>query len=456
MPDRVPESKAGIYLPRYSAGVPTANLVRFFLYALCVLLAGYAIVGRGFAYLGFPPLFIGEVVLFLGLAAALQGGAIQDAVFNPPAFALLALMIWTGLRTAPYWNEYGFDALRDAMFAFYSLFAIIVASLLLRRPTLLLVLMRRYKRFIPLMVLLAPVSLALSFAYPELPNGQPLFEIKSGDIACHFAAICAFALVGFTRLSPIALVIMLPTALVTFTQSREAIVAFLTGCCLAAFLSPTRQSVRRLAALVSASVVVVGIAATLDIRTSLDRPIAMRQLVANTISILGQGESEVTESTKEWRLMWWSDIINYTVYGEYFWEGKGFGVNLANSDGYQTIDIESGTPLLRSPHSAHMTMLARGGVPGFTLWILSLGSWFVAVLRQFVEARRLRDQWWVAAFAWLLSFWTVIVVSASFDVALEGPMQGIWFWTIHGIGIAAVILHQRRVATWRTVAHHRR
>jgi hypothetical protein len=93
-----------------------------------------------------------------------------------------------------------------------------------------------------------------------------------------------------------------------------------------------------------------------------------------------------------------------------------------------------------------MTILARGGVPELVLWISALGAWLGVVMRQLMEARRLRDDWWASAFAFLLIYWTAILVSSSFAVILEGPVMGIWFWTIHGIGLASPILYRHRVA----------
>jgi hypothetical protein len=164
--------------------------------------------------------------------------------------------------------------------------------------------------------------------------------------------------------------------------------------------------------------------------------------VENATSIFTGSDSN--DFTKEWRLNWWSDIINYTVHGPYFWTGKGFGPNLADIDGYQTSSPDYAP--LRSPHNAHMTILARGGVPELVLWISALGSWLVAVVRQLMEARRLRDNWWAGIFAFLLTYWTTIVVASSFDVVLEGPVMGVWFWTIHGIGLACLVLHRHRAA----------
>jgi hypothetical protein len=93
-----------------------------------------------------------------------------------------------------------------------------------------------------------------------------------------------------------------------------------------------------------------------------------------------------------------------------------------------------------------MTILARGGVPGLVLWISALGAWFGAVMHQLMEARRLRDHWWASIFAFLLIYWTSILVASSFAVILEGPVMGIWFWTIHGVGLASLVVHRHRVA----------
>ena len=46
---------------------------------------------------------------------------------------------------------------------------------------------------------------------------------------------------------------------------------------------------------------------------------------------------------------------------------------------------------------------------------------------------------------WILAYWTALLVNGSFDVYLEGPQGGIWFWCIFGLGIAAVEA-QRRLA----------
>jgi hypothetical protein len=432
-----------------AASVPVPLVVSFFLSFFCFVLAGYAILGRSFAYLGVPPLYVGEISLALGIVAALLAGNLASAIFNWPGVALALLMLWTALRTVPYLKLYGMDALRDAVIVFYGLFSFIVASLILQRPRILSILIERYKRFAVFLVVLVPISLAVGYTYPQWPSPTlPIFSAKVGDLALHLAGISALALVGLIRFRRIALVIMLPTVLVMCALVREAMVSFMIGCTLAFALSPDRRAFPRFVTLVGLSVAFVVAAAALDVRWSfadVTRQVSVRQIVTNVLSIFSDSSSSRNESTKEWRLNWWSDIIDYTVHGPYFWSGKGFGVNLADSDGYQTSDILREEATLRSPHNAHMTILARAGVPGLILWAFALGSWLVAIGRQFLVARQLNDIWWTRVFAFLISFWTALVVSSSFDVAFEGPVRGIWFWTIHGIGIALLVLHRHHV-----------
>jgi O-antigen ligase len=146
------------------------------------------------------------------------------------------------------------------------------------------------------------------------------------------------------------------------------------------------------------------------------------------------------ESNKEWRLNWWHDIVDYTVYGKYFWHGKGFGVNLADDDGYQVHKDNQ----LRSPHNVHMTILARMGVPGAVAWILMHATWLYCVWRAYMLAKRRKDEAWTGVFLFLFAYYVAFMINGSFDVFIEGPMGGIWFWTIFGAGVGALWCYRYR------------
>ena len=170
-----------------------------------------------------------------------------------------------------------------------------------------------------------------------------------------------------------------------------------------------------------------------------DREYSARQLVANVLSVFTDETTGDLDDTKEWRLAWWNDIADYTLHGPYFWQGKGFGVNLATADGYQ---VEEGDAL-RSPHNGHLSVLARAGVPGLALWVVLHGSWVLLMFSGYLLARQQGRGVWAALFVFLFAYWTAIMLNASFDVYLEGPMGGLWCWTIMGFGLAAAHLQRR-------------
>src|SRR5260370_41875937 len=119
---------------------------------------------------------------------------------------------------------------------------------------------------------------------------------------------------------------------------------------------------------------------------------------------------------------------------------------LAETDGFA--DNVKGQPILRSPHSVHMTMLARSGVPGFTLWELALVAWFMALMNAHVVARRRGELEWATFFLWLPWYELAILIDASFDVALAGPRLGVWFWSSFVFGIASTMVYRGYLATF--------
>ena len=167
-----------------------------------------------------------------------------------------------------------------------------------------------------------------------------------------------------------------------------------------------------------------------------ERSVSVQQLKANISSVVGSADYGNLDGTRSWRLDWWSEIRSYTLHGPYFWSGKGFGVNLADEDGFQVQDDRS----LRSPHSIHMSVLARSGVPGLVAWgLLNVGYAWVVLTGQ-LRARRAGQERWAMWAAFALAYWLALVVNASFDVYLEGPSGGIWFWCVVGFGLVITYL----------------
>jgi hypothetical protein len=431
------------------------RLARLYLVILGIILVGYAIMGRGFAYLGVHPLYPGEAVLLFGAIAVLLGGGLGRAFRSPVTWAFVAFAAWGAWRTWPYLGVYPVDSLRDATLWAYGGYAILTAAALVetgwwrRVPEL-------YARAIPWLLVLLPASYAVwglfREALPRVPGSPDVWivHVKPGDLNVHLAGIAAFLLLGLhvvaRRERP-----RLPETLLWLgwlvgfvmgaTQNRGGLLAAATAFGIVLVLKPSGRWLK----VAVPALLVIGIAAAADLEVNLAdrREISVRQLLVNAGSLLGLSEEERLEATVEWRKQWWLDIVGYTVYGPYRWSGKGFGVNLADDDGYQVEEDQS----LRSPHSAHMTVLARMGVPGFALWFLLQAVFAGSLLVAHFRARARGWEEWARLDLWLLALWAAFLVNASFDVFLEGPMGGVWFWSVVGFGIAALEV-QRQGHAW--------
>jgi hypothetical protein len=124
---------------------------------LAIVLLGYAMMGKGFAYLGLPPLYVGEIAFLTGIVVFLRTGAFVGAIATLPAVMLLALMAWVLARTLPFIGLYGFESLRDSAIIIYGGFAFIVIGLLLEDARRIDTVLRYYSMFL--------------VAFPAIPVG---------------------------------------------------------------------------------------------------------------------------------------------------------------------------------------------------------------------------------------------------------------------------------------------
>ena len=412
---------------------------------LCCVLLGYALCGRGFAYVGVPPLFVGEIALLAGLAIFATAQTWREVLTDRSVWPLLALFVWGTLRTIPFVSEDGIDAIRDAVVWGYGVFAVVLAALILDDPSILLSIVRLYSRFTKIFLIGIPICYAanrfMGSAMPQLPWANVgIVSVKEGDALVHLAGIMAFWIAGLggTVSLPWVALLVADTAMLG-AADRAGTVSF--GAVF--FLCLVFRPGHKLAWKAVGSIVVVCLALWLsDLHVPVPggkgRDISFDQVITNVVSVAGDSGSSGMDSTKEWRLEWWKEIRSYTFHGRYFWTGKGFGINLADDDGFQVLTDHS----LRNPHNVHMTMLARGGVPMLCLWI-GVQLTFLGVLgTALLRARFEHQRFWEGLFFFLIAYWVAFLINASFDVFLEGPMGGIWFWSIYGVGMGSVMVRK--------------
>jgi O-Antigen ligase len=433
----------------YALPAPRAPADRY-LVLLAAALLGYATLGKGFAYLGFPPLYIGEIALLTGCIVLLRTRCIV-ATLGSLASVLLAVNIaWTLLRTLPFVQAHGFDAPRDSVVIMYGGFAFIVIAILLEDGRRIDTLVRYYGTFVSFYVPAIPFIFAINHYFeesiPHLPGTDVrMLWLGPSEVATHLAGAAVFALVGFRRATPLWIALLVATLTIVCAWSRGGMLAFAVPVAFGAFAA---GRLRQLAALVVVGLAVFGAAYVLepafidyhDARSSPERSVSTRQLVTNVESMTGQGGQQ-EQGTKRFRLDWWNIIVDDTFNGPHFWGGRGFGLNLADADGFGSSRSKNAPPL-RSPHNVHMTILARSGVTGLVLWGALLASWLGMLTRAMWIARRRGHAEWAGLFVFIACYAIAIVINGTFDVTLEAPMQGVWFWCLFGFGIGSVMIYR--------------
>lgn len=414
---------------------------------LTILMAGLAIGGKGFAYIGLPPLFISEITLGLGALTFLLQPRWREALSQPISLLILLLLGWGLMRTLPYLGQWKLDAIRDFMLLGYMTTAIMAATVIMSQPKLLPWLLSKYQTFAKVfLIVMPPLWLADTILGESMPTWPwadhvGIITLKPGDMPVHLGGIAALSILGLFRGKSLVWMLLLCVLLgVTGAVSRGGLMAFSIAFGIAFLMRPKSAWATRLAVIMT---VVVTLVAVSDVRVQVpgrEREFSAQQLLLNVVTIFDDGDAAGDlDDTKTWRLEWWETIYDYTILGDYFWTGKGFGVNLANSDGFQVF-LESES--LRSPHNGHLNVLARTGVPGFTLWCLILATWCWTMLSAYLQARQRGDTNWAMFFVLLVAYWTALTFNAAVDVYFEGPMGGVWYWAVTGLGFGAVWVYR--------------
>jgi O-Antigen ligase len=423
-----------------------------YLALLAIGLLGYALMGRGFAYIGFPPFYVGEIALLTGLLVFVRSGALVAALATLPSLVLAATMVWVLARTVPFVGVYGFDALRDSVIVMYGGFAFIVIGLLLEDARRIDTVLRYYRTFAATFPAIAVGFWLTKYWADYVPKlygpNVSVVEIGASAAGTHLAGTAIFVLIGYRKVSPLWVVVWVSMLAMVAATNRGATLAAVVPVIFAmVMLGRLRLMLTTMVAALSILGVLYVVEASFgpydEAKDSIERPVSAHQLVENIKSIVGQSGQQ-TEGTKTWRLDWWDVIINDTFHGPNFWTGRGFGLNLADADGFS--GTEDPSRPTRSPHNAHMTLLARAGVPGVVLWSLVIISWGAMMLRAMLVARARGNRRWADLFLFTTCYAISIVINAMFDVTLEGPVQGIWFWCLFGFGIGSVMVYRAQMA----------
>ncbi|MEJ0044209.1 MAG: hypothetical protein WDM81_19220 [Rhizomicrobium sp.] len=223
-----------------------ASLVRPYLAFFFVVLMGYQILGRGFAYIGFMPVYIGEVCLIAGLVVTLQTGLLKVVMADRTMIAVAVYMTWGAIRTVPGVPEHGLLALRDGVLWGYGLFAFTTASCLLADVEMPVRLLRWFRNFAIVFIVTTPIVFVVTQFFlasiPQWPGTEvPLISPDPGGLLVNFAAIVAFLLGGVITLPTYFVAALTSLVVIAAARARSGAVGFLAAMVLLGALTPIRK-----------------------------------------------------------------------------------------------------------------------------------------------------------------------------------------------------------------------
>ncbi|MCG8546158.1 MAG: O-antigen ligase family protein [Alphaproteobacteria bacterium] len=444
-----------------AGGNTLMSVPRIYLAAVGVLLIGYAVFNKGFAYLGYPPVFIGEVFLAFSIMVLLTGAYSARIFGSPIVWAMLLFMVWGAARTFPFVQTYGLDAIRDSVIWLYALYGIFVGSALLRAHALGLV-PRWYMAWFPWFLVLAPIFFLAGQLIPHsLPawpgSGRLMISMKPGDMSVHLAGVAAFLGLGlhrhflkpgqtYSHVKEFALWMIWGAGVIAAgSRNRGGLLSVMIACIVILAFKPASRINR----VILPALVVILLAVSFDVSVPVGggRNVSVQQIIDNFQSVFFKSKRSALSDTASWRILWWQEIRDDTVYGDYFWNGRGFGENLSEAHGFAD---HTGN---RSPHNGHLTILSRAGVPGLAIWLVFLSFVAFSLIQGYFRMRAIGHNTLANLNLWAFAYWMAFLVNASFDVYLEGPQGGIWFWSLVGF-VIALTMEQRQLYS-RTVEKQR-
>ncbi len=414
---------------------------------LGLLIFGYITGNRGFAQLsasGSLPLFPAELGLAITLPILIwQSARTREVPWRRDEinFLLIAWIMLGCIRIVWDLRPHGVAAIRDFAMVYYALFFFVAQQSAKNstgdgwfRGTLLAA-----------TALMLPLYL-LSEAFPDFflntltVRGSPLIYFK-GDLAGTFLSIGTLAWFLHYEARParrpwaFALSLTMAACMVA-TNNRASMLALAVPTLALAFAGRTRL-LKTLAIAGIASALCLALWTHLNGKPWRDSPLAgIYERVVSITDFDGQrnystSSAEPKGDNNRYRVVWWETVIKETTQANP-WLGLGFGHDLAENF-IKTYYPDSNEPFLaRSPHNFLVTIYARMGLAGITVFLIAAAFTAKRGWQTFRPAETTG-----ALLPWCVSI--AVFTSACFGVVLEGPMGAVVFWISLGLAVGRTL-----------------
>jgi hypothetical protein len=405
------------------------------------LLLGYLTMGRSFAYLGIPPIFIGEIVLaaFLLLKPRIALGTwvaslLRPSPLNGLGLTLLAFMAY-GLWQVGRGVLGGYPVLHTLKFFtfnYYTLYLFMGIWIGLHSPDFLPKLIRVIAWVNGIYGVIYIVALRDVAAY--IPGTDvPLFSAPVAQVVVILGLLC------FERdLRAVWFVLLLNIVVTLVWQVRAEWAGLALGILAWGFLT---GRIGRVIAIGIAGLAVLGMIELADIRlVGRNTEVSLSETLARAIAPIDKDLARKLSpyaayhaGTAEWREIWW-DAIWRSVHSrpmlEAFGHGYGFPlITVAPKEAQKDNEDD------RTPHSVFYYALGYTGWVGVALY----GALQFAIVGLLWRSYRLGGT--PAG----LVFWVMAMVRVSFEEGFETPFKAIPFYLLWGMTMAAALHWQGEV-----------
>jgi O-Antigen ligase len=417
------------------------------------LIIGYLCMSRSFAYLGVPPLYIGELALamFLFLKPRVSLGTWASSLLraSPLSALSLALLVFISYGSwqvgrGMYSDTSIFEILKFFTFNYYAIYLFLGIWIGLRSPEFLPKLFRVLAWihgaygliWIAVLRDLREVATAMPGAESAPGNEISVFGIPAGG------AVIILGLLCFERnLRAVGLPLALNVAVTLTLQARATWLGLAVGILVLGLLT---HRLGRVAALGIAGIAVLGIIELSGIRLGPGRDTSFAEITARAIAPINlELAKELSPYAKHaagtvgWRQTWW-DGIWASVHSKPMLEAFGHGY------GFPLISVapksaQENNEDVRTPHNAFFYAL------GYTGWV---GVVLFAVL-QFVILRLVWRSFRLAGQSAGVVLWFTFMAMAGFEGSFETPYRAIPFYLLMGMSIAPGLLMVRESTTLR-------
>jgi O-antigen ligase len=426
-----------------------------YVYVLFAVLAGYMVIGRGFAYIGVGGLYVGEIAV--GLALLMLAASDKTvSVFRgfvghragEVACLMLALSVVYFVRGR---LAYGAEANRDMVILFYVVFAFFGYAVATDEALL--------DRFVKLLGVLFPLCFAYGLTYPFGDVVRGLSPVVNAGAEAylfgHYTMNYAFVIGGIFyyllvaepgRWTRACIVVGIATLLALF--SRAGYVAFLTLVLAVKFLRPRP---RRRIAVVGYLLLVLAIIAVFGM-TEVYLPaqnhfrLSLPNIAQRITSIFSHGYvvspemagfERIAQGTKNARLTWSAQALEIMWKDKHaiLW-GKGIGFNLGEVIGFGAA--------IRYVHNSYVTLLVLLGTLGAGV-VTAFHALVIGGGVRFLRRGAGMDERAKNLLAFFLVYDMAFLLVAAFGPLLESPFLAANLYFVSGICMALTRRSRRRV-----------